>query len=57
MGVSIHHLVAELDSGQVVLQETAVTRAELADMSYDQVFTHVHDLEHQLVAQWADQYC
>jgi phosphoribosylglycinamide formyltransferase-1 len=52
IGVSIHHVVAEVDAGQVVLQKVAVAKDQLPGMSLEQVTEAVHKLEHQLVYRW-----
>jgi phosphoribosylglycinamide formyltransferase-1 len=52
IGVSIHHVVPEVDAGQVVLQKVAVAKDQLPGMSLEQVTEAVHKLEHQLVYRW-----
>ena len=55
VGASIHHVTAEVDAGEVVLQELAVSKAELKGLSVEQVTDQVHKVEHSLVEQWIDQ--
>jgi phosphoribosylglycinamide formyltransferase 1 len=57
VGVSIHHVVPDVDSGEIVLQELAVASVELTTMTLTEVTEKVHQVEHQLVARWIDQYC
>lgn len=52
VGVSIHYVVAEVDAGEIVLQEVAVKKDELQNLSINQVIVQTHIKEHQLVLQW-----
>ncbi len=54
IGVSIHHLVAEVDSGEVVLQETAFEKESYSGLSIEEVSQQVQSVEHQLVKQWIE---
>lgn len=56
VGVSIHHVVPEVDSGEIVLQEVAVTGAEAMSLTLENVKEMTHNKEHQLVSQWIEKY-
>ncbi len=54
IGVTIHHVSAEVDSGAPVLQKVAVSKENLPGLTLEEVRRQVQSLEHQLVAQWID---
>lgn len=54
VGVSIHHVVPEVDGGEVIMQKLAVGRDELSSLNLEQLTDRVHLAEHQLVQQWID---
>ena len=56
IGVSIHHVTAELDAGPLVDQQLAVQKEDLGTLSLDQVKQRVHKLEHQMVTQWIQRF-
>jgi len=55
VGVSIHHVVPEVDGGEVVLQKIAVASSSLSQLSLDQVVEKTHKVEHELVQSWVNQ--
>lgn len=55
IGVSIHHLTAEVDAGEVILQEVILEPRDYLELSLEQVKQKVQSLEHQLVARWINQ--
>lgn len=57
VGVSIHRVVPEVDSGEVVLQKVAVHSSQLPTLNLQEVTEEVHRVEHQLVGQWIDKFC
>ncbi len=54
IGVTIHHVVPEVDAGEIVLQEIAVPKEDLAPLSLAEVVEKTHLKEHQLVQKWVD---
>lgn len=56
IGVTIHHVSAEVDSGASVLQKVALKKEELYGFSLEEATRRVQSLEHQLVAQWIELY-
>lgn len=57
LGVSIHRVVPEVDSGEVVLQKGALEANRLEDFTLEEATAEVHRVEHQLVGQWIDKFC
>ena len=56
IGVSIHHVTAQVDEGKIVDQQVAVTKKEGLRLSLEQVTEKVHQKEHQMVQDWIDRY-
>jgi len=54
IGVTIHHIAAEVDSGKIVLQKVAIKKEDLPGLTLEEATRRVQSLEHQLVAQWID---
>lgn len=54
VGVTIHAVSSELDSGPILLQEWAVTRDEIAGLTLQEVIERTHQREHQLVSRWVE---
>ncbi len=52
VGVTIHHVVPEVDSGKIVLQEISVPATDFPKYSLQQVIEMTHRKEHQLVEKW-----
>ena len=52
VGVTIHHVVPQVDAGEIVLQELAVPKEELQQMDLEEVTQRTHAKEHELVARW-----
>lgn len=56
IGVSIHHVVPEVDAGRVVDQQIALTASQYENMSLEEVTEKVHELEHEMVQAWIKTY-
>ena len=56
IGASIHHVLAEVDAGEVVFQGLAVKGDELGKMTLDEVREKTQAVEHKLVQKWIDQW-
>ncbi len=56
IGVSIHHVTARVDAGQIVDQQMAVAKKEISKLSLEQVTEKVHQKEHRMVQDWIDRY-
>ncbi len=56
IGVSIHTLVAEVDSGQVVLQDKVLEKDSYSEKSVDEVRELIQQKEHQMVSLWIEKY-
>lgn len=56
VGVSIHTLVAEVDSGEVVLREKALESGSYQNKTLEEVRSEVQKKEHALVGQWIKNY-
>jgi phosphoribosylglycinamide formyltransferase-1 len=56
IGVSIHTLVAEVDSGQVVLQDKVLEKGSYRGKSVDEVRELTQQKEHQIVSRWIEKY-
>ncbi len=56
IGVSIHHVTAQVDAGAIVDQQVAVTCDEVSRISLEQATKKVHQREHQMVQNWIDHY-
>ncbi len=56
IGVTIHHVVPEVDAGEIVLQEIAVTKQEISHLTLEEATEKTHFKEHQLVQRWVDLY-
>ncbi|MCB0378261.1 MAG: hypothetical protein KDD33_07195 [Bdellovibrionales bacterium] len=56
IGVSIHYVTAEVDAGEVLLQDIAVPSHQIPTMSLEEATTKTHECEHRLVGKWMDQW-
>ena len=56
IGVSIHHVTARVDAGEIVDQQVAVTGEEVLKISLEQATERVHQKEHQMVQNWIEQH-
>lgn len=54
IGVTIHEVTAEVDSGRIVAQKIAVTREETTQIGLEEAIARTHSCEHQLVQSWID---
>lgn len=54
IGVTIHQVVAELDSGPIVAQQIAVTKKQIPKLSLEEATQKTHECEHQMVQAWID---
>ncbi len=52
VGVTIHEVVPEVDSGKILLQEIAIPQTQLANLTLEDATKRVQTLEHQLVQTW-----
>lgn len=52
VGVTIHHVVPEVDAGEIVLQEIAVPAAQFSQLTLSEVVERTHQKEHELVQKW-----
>ncbi len=55
VGVTIHHVVAAVDAGDIVLQDCAVSKEAVVNMDLEAVIERTHAKEHELVQAWIDQ--
>lgn len=53
IGVTLHHVVPEVDAGEVILQEVALQAGSYKGMSLEEVEAKVHRLEHRMICQVA----
>ncbi len=56
VGVTIHRVAPAVDSGEILLQDVAVTGAEIGGLTLQDVTDRVHQKEHELVQTWVDQF-
>ena len=56
MGVSIHHVTEQIDEGEVLDQQVAVTKKEVLEISLEKAEEKVHKKEHQMVQSWIDRF-
>ena len=56
IGVSIHRVTDQVDAGEIVDQQVAVTCTEVSGISLEQATKRVHQQEHQMVQNWIDRY-
>lgn len=54
IGVTIHRVIPELDSGEIVLQKRALKQKEVASLTKEQILVKTQQTEHELVAQWIE---
>lgn len=52
IGVTIHQVTAEVDSGHIVAQKIAVSQSEVGPMSLEEATQRTHACEHELVLAW-----
>lgn len=49
VGASVHHVVAAVDAGALVMQKTAVSQKELRDKNLQDIQSQVHFVEYEIV--------
>ena len=56
IGVSVHEVTADVDSGEILFQEEAVSPAEIKRLSLEEAEFYTHVCEQKLVKKWIDQW-
>jgi len=54
IGVTIHHVTPEVDAGEIVVQEIAIKKEQVSNLSLDEATKLTHQKEHQLVQAWIE---
>jgi phosphoribosylglycinamide formyltransferase 1 len=52
IGVTIHHVVSEVDSGKHHMQRLALTKVEVKNLTLEEVFHRTHLCEHEMVKEF-----
>lgn len=55
IGVSIHHVVPEVDAGEIVDQKIAIKKENLNKISLDEATEQAHKQEHKMVKAWIEE--
>ena len=54
VGVTIHKVTPEVDSGQIEAQDIAITKEQIKELSLERAIEETHKTEHKMVQSWID---